>query len=346
MSRTRIIGGKYTKITKGTHYMFSDENITTFSAKKIQEKGIENDILHGEANSYEPWKNKSALDWYSGIFAYTLNKRVSIADLGVNKEVQMCLTAISSVIRFESFEPDSKEEYKYNNWMFILTLMINNRGELVEGNMICFTYNANYFVENIEREIKDIHKTVFELKSKGKDLHDEIFMDKKLFFSDNSDRILDVDSESSKEDYYFYNRTGKFLKEASIFNRRSDISYVFAGMGNADGFLDAINNTNSKISLAVDSPLLKRAIDKYGGLSLFSEMFGVFSYFTGSIGNLSDLSGLKSMRGPIMLDDVQCMRKRNDIINHFPNEKHYPISTDFKKLQIALDTQYKFKKDE
>ena len=149
MSRTRIIGGKYTKITKGTHYMFSDENITTFSAKKIQEKGIENDILHGEANSYEPWKNKSALDWYSGIFAYTLNKRVSIADLGVNKEVQMCLTAISSVIRFESFEPDSKEEYKYNNWMFILTLMINNRGELVEGNMICFTYNANYFVENI-----------------------------------------------------------------------------------------------------------------------------------------------------------------------------------------------------
>ena len=64
MSRTRIIGGKYTKITKGTHYMFSDENITTFSAKKIQEKGIENDILHGEANSYEPWKNKSALAFY------------------------------------------------------------------------------------------------------------------------------------------------------------------------------------------------------------------------------------------------------------------------------------------
>lgn len=356
MSRTRIVGGKYTKLTKGTHYMFSDENISTFTSKKIHEEGIEDGILLSNAKKYEPWKNGTAQDWYSGIFGYTINKRISIEDLGINKEVQMCLTAISSVIRFEYFDLDSDIPYKYSNQMFMLTLMMNNRGELVEGELLLFEYKANRLVDaqggGDTRELDNIRKTTYKLKSKGKDLHDEIFLDKKLIFADGSYRNLDMDSNSSKEDYYFYNRVGNFVKEASIFNRRADVSYIFGGMGNADSFFDATNNTNSKISLVTDCPLLKKAIDRFSGISLFTEMFGVFSYSTGAIGNVSDLSGLKSMRGPIMLDDVQCMKKRilgigeEPIINYFTNNEHYHLSTDFEKLQIALKTNYKKEKDE
>lgn len=48
MSRIRIVGGNYTKITGGKHIIHSEESIEFNSLKKIYEKGEKKGILHGD----------------------------------------------------------------------------------------------------------------------------------------------------------------------------------------------------------------------------------------------------------------------------------------------------------
>lgn len=353
MSRTRIVGGKLTKQTKEAHYMFSDENISTLSLKKIQEEGKEDGILHGTAKIYEPWKSMPRHDWYHCLFAGTVNKKVSISDLGINIEVEMCLTAISSVIRYEGYDLYSKDEYKFHNWLYILNVFMNNRGELVEGAMDVITYKAERQVGSVERNIeKDktsnapiFQKTIYKLKSKGKDLHDEVFLDKKFVFTNGMERGIDY-QDNSNESSIFYNLLGNFLREASRFNRRSDVSYVIAGTESAETFLSSFNDNADKISLAVDSPLLSLAFEKYKGASLFKETFGFFTYFTGGREDVAILyEKVNNLRGPIQLTEIQCAR--NNGKDKLIESEHYLLTEDFSELgEVFQSTNKKLKKDE
>lgn len=341
MSRTRIVGGKYTKLTKETHYMFSDENVSTFTPKKIHEEGIDDGILHSNAKEYEPWKSFPRRDWYHCVFGHTINKMVPITDLGLNTEVNMCLSGISSIIRFEAYDLESKVEYKYHNWIFILTVYMNNRGELVEGALDTITYKANYLVGSADREIEkqEGSKTIIfqksrnELKSKGKELHDEIFLDGKLIFSDDMERPVNFESKT-KEPFILYDVLGDFLREASRFNRRADISYIYAGTSKAEDFLDSINDSADKISLAVDAPLMETAFNNFAGATLFKEIFGVVSYATGTVSDVKDLAGLKTFRGPIQLSKT--LSVRNNSADIMLDTEHYRVTNEFERLGETL----------
>lgn len=341
MSRTRIVGGKYTKLTKENHYMFSDDNISTSSLEPIHEEGIDDGILHGIAKEYEPWKSFPRRDWYHCVFGHTINKMVPITDLGLNTEVNMCLTGISSIIRFEGYDLDSKAEYKYHNWLFILTVYMNNRGELVEGGLDTITYKSNNLVGSTDREIEKqegskkiiFQKSRNELKSKGKELHDEIFLDGKLIFADGMERAVNFGSKT-KEPFRLYDALGDFLKEASRFNRRADISYIYAGTSNAKDFLDTINDSADKISLAVDAPMLEFAFNNFAGATLFKEIFGVVSYATGTVSDVKDLAGLKTFRGPIQLSETLSVRNNSSDIMQDP--EHYRVTNEFEILGETL----------
>lgn len=47
MSRSRIVGGSYTKVSKGNHQMFSEESIVSSAGKKVQQKGANEGVSHG-----------------------------------------------------------------------------------------------------------------------------------------------------------------------------------------------------------------------------------------------------------------------------------------------------------
>ena len=76
----------------------------------------------------------------------------------------MCLTGITSVIRFEAYNLNSTDKYKFHNWVYVLNIYMNNRGELVEGGMDLITYKTERKIGSQERNIeklKDSDKIVF-----------------------------------------------------------------------------------------------------------------------------------------------------------------------------------------
>lgn len=47
MSRSRVVGGTYTKVSKGNHHMYSEESIISSAGKKVQQKGASEGVSHG-----------------------------------------------------------------------------------------------------------------------------------------------------------------------------------------------------------------------------------------------------------------------------------------------------------
>ncbi len=358
MSRTRIINGKYTKIIKGDYRMFSEGNIASSAGKKYFEKGEDGGVILEDPKIYEPWKSFPRYDWYHCLFGSTVNKSVPITDLGItNTNVQMCLTGITSIIRFEGYDLDSKDDYKYHNWIYVMNIFMNNRGELVEGSMDLITYKTDSLVGSTERSVEKpegsdkivFQKTNFKLKSKGKELHDEVFLDHKLIFSNGMERALNFDNKTTESDI-FYDLFSYAVREASIFNRRSDVSYVFAGTESAESFLSSFNETADKLSLDVDSPLMANAFEKYKGANLFKEIFGFVSYFTGLADDAPVLyERLKKIRGPVQLTETQCARMNPEgKFDKFKDKGIYFVTNEFEVLgEVLQKTKKKLKrKDE
>ncbi|WP_292008314.1 hypothetical protein [Chryseobacterium sp.] len=357
MSRIRIVKGKYTKITGGDHYMFSDGNIISSAGGKYEEQGNEGGIVFGDSKPYEPWKSYLRHDWYHCVFAHTTNKKIPIADLGVsNFNVEMCLTGITSVIRFEAYNLNSTDKYKFHNWVYLLNIYMNNRGELVEGGMDLITYKTERKIGSQERNIEQqkgsdkivFQRTQYDLRSKGKDLHDEVLLDHKLIFSNGMERNINFGTKTT-ESHMFYDIFGDFVKEASRLNRRADISYVFAGTENAESFLSKVNETADKIALETDSPFLASSFDKYKGTSVFKEVFGVLSYLTGTIDDGQVLADrVRKIRGPIQLTSVQCARMdEKEKFIKFSEDKIYFVTSEFEELgEILQKTKKRLKKDE
>lgn len=305
MSRTRIVGGRYTKLTKGNHYMFSDQSITTFTPKQIYEKGEENGILHGTANAYEPWKNYQTYREYYGFIGHTINEQLSLNDLGLNIDVKTCLTCITLDIRHEAYDEDSKEKYYLHNWLQSFSIFMNNRGEIVRGSMDVFTYDCEFTITEEyqtpgRRKLVNLKRTNVPLALSGKELHDEIFLDKKVTFKNKTVLPMEYDGEKGKG--YFYNKLASFLVEASRFNRSLDFSYIFAVKNQPSSYFEKLQNYTN---LAINFPLLENAIEKWGGLSLFKKYFGFFSYLQNLAGLMEDFQETEYIRGPVQLGEVE-----------------------------------------
>lgn len=321
MSRTRIVRGKYTKLTKGTHYMFSDDNISTYSEKNTYEEGRKDGILHGDANSYEPWKNYQNYSAYYGFIGHTINERVKLTELDMGIDIKTCVTCITLNIKNEAYNDDDKkkdsyerrkEKYYLHNWLQSFSIFMNNRGEIIRGTMDIFTYDCEYTItEDYQtpgrRTPHNLTKINVPLAKTGKELHDEIFLDKKITLKGN--KVIYMDYEGEKGDGFFYNKFAAFLVEASKFNRILDFSYVFAIKNQPDDYFKKLQNYTN---LAINFPLLENAIEKWGGLSLFKKYFGFFSYLQNLIGVVEDFQESEYIRGPVQLDKIVCIRSRDN----------------------------------
>lgn len=335
MSRTRIVGGKYTKLTKENHYMFSDDNISTSSLETIHEEGIDDGILHGMAKEYEPWKNYQTYKKYYGYIAHTINERVKLTELDLNIDVKTCLTCITLNIKHEAYDKqdkydNKKEKYYLHNWLQSFSIFINNRGEIVRGSMDIITYDCEYTIaeeyQTPGRRIPhNLTRFNVPLAKSGKELHDEIFLDKVVTFKNN--KSLPMDYEGEKGDGYYYNKLAAFLVEASIFNRVLDFSYVFAINNQPDGYFKKLQDYTN---LTINFPLLENAIEKWGGVSLFKKYFGFFSYLQNLLGVIDDFRDSEYIRGPVQLSKV---------VGIFSNDKGKTKTTSDEQLAtITIDT--------
>ncbi len=311
MSRTRIVGGKYTKLTKETHYMFSDENISTFSSKKIHEDGIEDGILVGTAKVYEPWKNYQTYKEYYGFIGHTINEKVRLSELDINIDVKTCVTCITLDIKHEAYDEDSKEKNYLHNWLQSFSIFMNNRGEIIRGSMDIFTYDCDFTIEEEyqtpgRRKPHNISRSRIPLALSGKELHDEIFLEKKVTFKNGTTLPMDYEGETGNG--FFYNKFSRFLVEASKFNRSLDFSYIFAIKNQPDDYFKKLQNYTN---ISINFPLLEKAIEKWGGLSLFKKYFGFFSYLQNLVGVVEGFQKTEYIRGPVQLDEVYAIKSED-----------------------------------
>lgn len=310
MSRTRIVGGKLTKQTKEAHYMFSDENISTLSLKKIQEEGKEDGILHGTAKIYEPWKNYQNCKDYYGYIGHTINEKIYLEELEMNIDLKSCVTCISLNVKHEAYNDNPQEEYYLHNWLQTFSIFMNNRGEIVRGSMDVMSYDCGFTIaeeyQTPGRRIPhNLIKINYPLAKSGKELHDEIFLEKKVSLKNNFELIMDYEGE--KGIGYFYNKLAWFLVEASKFNRVMDFSYIFAIKNKPDSYFNDLQNYTD---ISINFPLLENAIEKWGGISLFKKYFGYFTYLQNLVESTDDLKESEYIRGPVQLDKVDCIASK------------------------------------
>lgn len=339
MSRTRIVGGKYTKHTKETHYMFSDENISTFSEKKIHEDGKKDGILIKDAKKYEPWKNHNKFKMTYTFLASTINEKLPLDELGIKLNVKTCITHINLLLKVEAQDETLKDTYYLNNWLYNVSILMNNRGEIARGNINLYEYKCDNtvmigrqsgFSDKLKRKYKDIRVSNFPLANKGGKLHDEIFLEKSLSLKSGATYRMDYEGSMGEED--FYNKLAAFLVEASKVNRTFDVSYAFLLAKKPKAYLEKMKDY---ANIGISCPLLDKAIDKFAGLSLLKKTFGFLNYTLSLNDFANQYQSVEGIRGPVQMDEVQMIHYEKNPDTKEVTKSYAKTSLD----EITTDTE-------
>lgn len=330
MSRTRIVSGKYTKKTEGDHRMFSEGNIVSSAGKQYFEKGEENGVIFGEPNVFEPWKEKDIYSRYNGYLCYSVNSKRSLPDdLGLNIDVNTFLTGICSAIKFEAYNINDESEFSLYNWMYVFNILLDNRGEIRDVVASSITYNAN-LQSGENRAVKNVNKSNYATVSKGKALHDEILLDKKLYLQ-NYTREIDYSGDLSQDQ--FFNRMAAYAEEASRLNRKMDFSYSFgvANKESEDLFKDIVGT-----SAASDFPLITELV-KNKSFAMMKEVQGFFGYiFDDLLGAKAFVESLDSFRGPFLLEPIHIFRNNAGVPAEIEEDNSDYIKRDLELLNVKL----------
>lgn len=331
MSRTRIVNGKYTKIIKGDYRMFSEGNIASSAAKQYFEKGEDGGIILEDPKMYEPWKEKDIYSKYIGYLCYSVNsKRPLPDDLGLNIDVNTFLTGICSAIKFEAYNINDESEFSLYNWMYIFNILLDNRGEIRDVVASSITYNAN-LQSGENRAVKNVNKCNYATVSKGKALHDEILLDKKLYLQ-NYTREIDYTGDLSQDQ--FFNRMAAYAEEASRLNRKKDVSYsFFIANKDSEDLLADIAGT----SAAHDYPFLTELV-KNKSFTMMKEVQGFFGYiFDDLLGAKAFVESLDSFRGPFLLEPILVTRHNGEVIAEMEADTSDYIKRDLELLNVKLN---------
>ncbi|MGN7866974.1 hypothetical protein [Chryseobacterium sp. 22458] len=342
MSRIRIVKGKYTKITGGDHYMFSDGNIISSAGGKYEEQGNEGGIVFDAPKPYEPWKNFKEFKTYYTYIGSTINKNFPLKEINMDRNVKTCLTCITMLMKVEAKDEEMKNQFYLHNWMYNFSIYMNNRGEVVYGTLDLFSYLCDNSVMVDEqdkfgmntRNYKNITTTNFPLANKGKALHDEIFLDKKISLKNGTTYEMDYEGGMGNED--FYNKMAAYLVEASKVCRALDISYVFMLTKKPKAYIEKMKDYTN---ITISCPLLDKAIEKFSGVSLFKKVFGIFNY-TLSLNEAANKYGkVETLRGPAQMGDTICITKMKDKDKTYSTVLLNEITHDTQKLAKFLQKQ-------
>lgn len=319
------------------------------NAKKIRKGYTSPVLLIGKINKNkpfnpEPWKEFGVYNQYIGYFCVGVN---SIVD-GKNT----FLTCFTTAVKYEAYNianVSNSNIYPLHNWMFLLKTWMDNKGEMVDASMNLYAYRCNLqsgINRNILIDKKNIPSkpiSIWKSISKGKKLHDEIFLDKKNSLLDNI-RGMDFEGDTSLKQ--FYNRTAAYLREASFLNRTSDISYTFFLENMDDEVLqDLIINKPKKtkkedgnildmitgvagVSAANDYPILTEILknEKFQQIKKAQAVFGYV--FDDIFGAKSFTEKMENYRGPFLLEPISIEKNNAGNIFSYTADKPDAISYD------------------
>jgi|GEM_PF-6159151 len=180
---------------------------------------INNIKYKSNINLEYPFESFKLRDRYYMNFGFTGN---FILEDGLN----YCLNAICWIEHHECYETHEQGTLK-THFIYINVFYINKLGEVVFGKQIHLDFktqaqkvpNSGAYAYEIKL-LTDIKKTVHPYLSKGKKLHEEIFIEKKYKFAGGAEfNISDNDIA--------YN----ILKKASINNRIGDTNCIYSAVG-------------------------------------------------------------------------------------------------------------------
>jgi hypothetical protein len=113
MSRSRIVRGTYTKVSKGNHNMFSEESIISSAGQKVQQKGADQGIEHKDPLT--PKQPADSVNVYVGMFFDgTGNNRFNSEKVYYSKVHSKNTNIVASTIpaHFEMVKKVNGEEVK------------------------------------------------------------------------------------------------------------------------------------------------------------------------------------------------------------------------------------------
>ncbi|MDR2238253.1 MAG: hypothetical protein LBE92_19175 [Chryseobacterium sp.] len=272
---------------------------------------------------------------------FTINKSIEM-NIGERYKDQLNanLTAVTWI-------EDNRGDYQNENFdlpsfdriIKVCTIYLDRGGFIVEGFYRAIKYYGEVLSppENkpsdarIEKKIKDEYNTTLNFKSKGMELHEEIFVKGIIRIEGFED--VKINSKS----VYF-----KLLREASIFNRCCDMNFVYA-VANEE------QETFEKIKTIIGLAAIPFTIEAGAFVKSLQMAVGLVSYLCDIDSTFSLSEKLYEYKGPVVISDVYSYSYRN---NPFTNEKgdidwgtpNKDPAYDSGAVGIKTDTLEKFKK--
>lgn len=215
------------------------------------------------------------------------------------------LTAISWIEdNVGYYNGESLPNRKLDRIIKACTLYIDRGGIIVEGSYKEYSYYAQIVQDpsttatdaRIEKKIRTERNQAFKFKSQGLNLHKEILIDGLLRIDGFEDMPI-----NKTADFF------KLIREASAFNRSSEMNFIYAIAHKEKTYLEAAKNIISVAAIPIEieaGPFVKVLQESLG---LIAFLCDIDSYY-----ELSET--LYEYRGPVVISDV--------FLNSYENEEY------------------------
>ncbi|KFE99153.1 hypothetical protein IX39_00215 [Chryseobacterium formosense] len=227
---------------------------------------------------------------------FSANKQIEM-ELGLQYKDQLNanLTAISWIEdNYGYYDGETDDQPRFDKIVKVCTLYLDRGGFIVDGFYRTLQYNGKIVrpSENmpsdarLETKIRDEYNITRLFKSKGMELHKEIFVDKVI-------KIEGFEDFSINPRSIFFN----IIKEVSIFNRCCDMNYIYA-------IAHEEKETLEKVKKYIGFAALPFAISGGAFVKALQTSIGLVSYLCDidSTFHLSDK--LFEYKGPVIVSDV------------------------------------------
>lgn len=164
----------------------------------------------------EPWEKHQYRDVSKAYYTQSVNKMVN--------KLNHCVTALTSLELHECYsDPDEKHNEYQNtvpkiNYLSAVTIYMNSIGKIIGGERVLTQFKVIHDKNSPSSARKYKVDNSYPIKRKkencvdGKELHNHIIKNKKIQFRNGN--------------FYLIKKFHKYIKEASICNRRTDVNYT------------------------------------------------------------------------------------------------------------------------
>ncbi|SEH35090.1 LysM peptidoglycan-binding domain-containing protein [Chryseobacterium culicis] len=199
-------------------------------------------------NSTFPHEEFKMRDRYYMDFGFTENQ--VIYDEDFKSDINFCMNAICWIEHHECYDTYEIDTIK-DHFIYVNVFYMNKLGKLVSGKQIHLDFKTQSqkvpqggFYAYEKKLLTPINKKIHEYLSEGKDLHNEIFIEKKYKFATGAEISINNNNRAYKE-----------LINASMRNACGDTNHIYALVGEKKEKLEEILDWISIAAIPVEIPL-------------------------------------------------------------------------------------------